>query len=158
MYVQYCTSEYSRSTHSYTVTLPSWYLPLLSASISWHRHWIRDTYEETGDPARMPAQLAGRWGQRNWNNVGWGKICFVYWADWGCQGWTKISCTGMTSQERTNQERTCFIYTLWVPIHLNFNSQQGSPLSSLSGYETLGGLSLVAFVLLTNSIVSIVTS
>jgi hypothetical protein len=25
----------------------------------------RDTHLETGDPARLPAQLAGRWGQRN---------------------------------------------------------------------------------------------
>jgi hypothetical protein len=26
---------------------------------------FRDTYYETGDPARLPAQLAGRWGQIN---------------------------------------------------------------------------------------------
>ncbi len=25
----------------------------------------RDAYYETGVPARLPAQLAGRWGQRN---------------------------------------------------------------------------------------------
>ncbi len=25
----------------------------------------RDTYLEIGDPARLPAQLAGRWGQRD---------------------------------------------------------------------------------------------
>ncbi len=25
----------------------------------------RETYEEKGDPARPPAQLAGRWGQKN---------------------------------------------------------------------------------------------
>jgi hypothetical protein len=29
----------------------------------------RDTYKETGDPTRLPAQLAGRWGQRNRNSV-----------------------------------------------------------------------------------------
>ncbi len=33
-----------------------------------------------------------------------------------------------------HQGRTPFICTLWVPIHLSFNSQQGPPLSSLSGY------------------------
>ncbi len=34
---------------------------------------------ETGDPARLPAQLAGRWGQRHWNSVlyGEGKKYFV---------------------------------------------------------------------------------
>ncbi len=34
----------------------------------------------------------------------------------------------------TNQERTSFICTCWVPICLSFNSQQGPPLSSLSAY------------------------
>jgi hypothetical protein len=29
----------------------------------------RDIHRETGDPARLPAQLAGRWGQINWNSV-----------------------------------------------------------------------------------------
>ncbi len=35
--------------------------------------------------------------------------------------------------QRTNQGRTPFICTLWVPIHLSFNSHQGPPLFSLSG-------------------------
>ncbi len=34
--------------------------------------------------------------------------------------------------QRTNQERTPFICTLWVPVHLSLNSQQGPPISSLS--------------------------
>ncbi len=34
--------------------------------------------------------------------------------------------------QRTNQGRTPFICTLWALIHLSFNSQQGSSLSSLS--------------------------
>ncbi len=29
----------------------------------------RDTYYVTGDPARLPAQLAGRWGQMKCNSV-----------------------------------------------------------------------------------------
>ncbi len=37
----------------------------------------RDTYYETGDPARLPAQLAVRWRQKKWNSVRWGKIYFV---------------------------------------------------------------------------------
>ncbi len=31
-----------------------------------------ETHTETGDPAWLAAQLAGRWGQRNWNSVRWG--------------------------------------------------------------------------------------
>jgi hypothetical protein len=38
---------------------------------------IRDTHEETGDPARLPAQLAGRWEHKNWNSARWGKTYFV---------------------------------------------------------------------------------
>ncbi len=34
---------------------------------------------------------------------------------------------------RTNQWRTPFICTLWVPIHHSFNSRQRPPISSLSG-------------------------
>jgi hypothetical protein len=32
---------------------------------------------ETGDPARLSAQLAGRWGQMNWNSVQRGKYFVV---------------------------------------------------------------------------------
>jgi hypothetical protein len=42
---------------------------------------IRDTHYETGDPARLPFQLAGRWGQRSWNSLRWGKKNILYWAD-----------------------------------------------------------------------------
>ncbi len=59
----------------------------------------------TGDPARLPAQLAGRWGQ---------------------------SIVPAQRAQRTNQGRTPFICTSWVPISLSFNSQQGPALSSLS--------------------------
>jgi hypothetical protein len=37
--------------------------------------------------------------------------------------------------QRTHQRRTSFICTLWVSIHLSFNSKQGPPLSSL--YENV---------------------
>ncbi len=32
---------------------------------NWRLEILRDTYYETGDPARLPAQVAGLWGQRN---------------------------------------------------------------------------------------------
>ncbi len=61
----------------------------------------------------------------------------------------KIFCTGPTraakaeqkslvpalKAQQTNQEKTPLICPLWVPIHLSFNSQQGPPLSSLSGWS-----------------------
>ncbi len=36
-----------------------------------------------------------------------------------------------------NQGRTPFFCTLWVPIHLSFNSQQWPPLSSLSVFDNI---------------------
>ncbi len=61
----------------------------------------------------------------------------------------KIVCTGLTRAanagqkslvlaqraQRTNQGRTPFICTPWVPICLSFNSRQGPPLSGLSGKD-----------------------
>ncbi len=35
-----------------------------------HRHIF---FKETVDVARLPAQLAGRWGQMKWNSVQWGE-------------------------------------------------------------------------------------
>ncbi len=52
----------------------------------------------------------------------------------------KISCTGKTSP--SNHPRTLSICTLWVPIHLCFNSQLGPLLSSLSDVCCLLLLSL----------------
>ncbi len=37
--------------------------------------------------------------------------------------------------QRVNQGWAPFICTPWVPIHFSFNSQQGPPLSSLSGFH-----------------------
>jgi hypothetical protein len=76
----------------------------------------RDTHQETGDPARLPAQI-----------------------DIFCAGPTRTANAGYKNllhwhprTQRTNQGRTLFICTLWVPICLSFNSQQGPSLSSLS--------------------------
>jgi hypothetical protein len=45
-----------------------------------HQCLIRDTYNKTGDPARLPAQLAGGRGTEDFKyGVRWGKIIF-YWA------------------------------------------------------------------------------
>ncbi len=66
-------------------------------------------------------------------------------------GENKIFCTGPTRAAKAElkflvaalqalqnkQGRTSFFCTLWVAIHLNFNSQQGPPFSSLSGYNPL---------------------
>ncbi len=37
-----------------------------------------DTHLETGGLARLPAQVAGRWGHTNWISVWWGKKYFVH--------------------------------------------------------------------------------
>jgi hypothetical protein len=81
----------------------------------------------------MPMQLAGRWGQMNWNSVRWAKDIF-------CAGLTRWAKAGQKRlyrhdkpNEPTKEGRTPFICTLWVSIYLNFNSQQGPLLSCLSG-------------------------
>ncbi len=51
-----------------------------------------------------------------------------------CAGKTRAAKAAQTSllparqAQRTNQGGAPFICTLWVPIHLSFNSQQGQPL------------------------------
>ncbi len=47
----------------------------------------------------------------------------------------KKSLVPAQQAQRTNQGRIPFNCTLWVPIHLSFNSQQGPSLSSLSGHS-----------------------
>jgi hypothetical protein len=89
-------------------------------------------YTETGGPARMPAQVAGWRGHINWNSVRWGKKYFY----WGVQSSQK-SLVPARQAQRTNQERTPFVCTLWVPIHTSFNSQQGPPLSGLFRFECM---------------------
>ncbi len=85
-----------------------------------------DTHSKTGGPARLPTQVAGRWGHTNWISVRWGKKYFVL-------GWPEQPRQDKKSlvQARRAQRRTPFICTLWVPIHLSFNNQQGPPLSTV---------------------------
>ncbi len=106
--------------------------------------WVRTRDTETGSPARLP----GRWAQG---------IKIVY-------GEEIIFCTEPTraakaekqslgparQAQRTNQGRIPFICTLWVPIHLSFNSQQGPP-GFVSLVRTAGGLMSLAFVFCASS-------
>jgi len=93
-----------------------------------HKVIIRDTHLETGCPARQPAQVAGRWGHINWNSLWWVKKYFVL-------GWPEEPRQDKSlvyrHDEPNEPTKEC---PLLVPIHHCFNSQQGPPLSGLSGY------------------------
>ncbi len=83
----------------------------------------------SGDPARLPVPACWAIGTKELKKCTVGKTNIL---DKSSQGRTKIYFTGTTST--TNQARKDhFICPLWVPIHVCFNSQQGPPLSSLSG-------------------------
>ena len=68
----------------------------------------------------------------NWNSERWGKKYILYWATRATKGRQKSHVLAQRAH-RTNQERIHFICISWVPMHLSFNSQQGPPLSRLSG-------------------------
>ncbi len=92
----------------------------------------RDTYYETGDPARLPVLLAGRWGTNELKQWPVRKKIF-------CTGPTRGAKAGQKSlvparqAQRNNQGRTPFIFVLFESPY----SQQGPTLSSLSGYHAL---------------------
>jgi hypothetical protein len=90
------------------------------------REILRDRDKETGDPARLPAQLAGQWGQRNLNSAQ-SRICTVF-------------CTSLTKQPRqdkillyrhwqwTNQGRIPFICVLFeYPFATVSTVSKGNP-------------------------------
>jgi hypothetical protein len=52
------------------------------------------------------------------------------------------SCEPARQAQKTNQGRTPFICTLWIPVHLSFNSEQEPPLSCLSACFNIYILSL----------------
>jgi hypothetical protein len=68
---------------------------------------------------------------------GYAYVEIAYWADQSSQGRIEVSFTGMKSP--TNQPGKVPFCALWVPIHLRFNShsQQGPPLSGLSGQDPI---------------------
>ncbi len=84
---------------------------------------------------RLPAQLAGRWGhspgQRHWNSVRWGKKYF----ELGRREQPRQGKNVLYQHDKPNEstKEGPFTCTLEIPIYLSFNSQQGLPLSSLSG-------------------------
>jgi hypothetical protein len=57
----------------------------------------------------------------------------LFWADKSIEQPRQNKYLALARQAQwINQGRTPFICTLWVPIHLSFNSQQGPPLSIVS--------------------------
>ncbi len=87
------------------------------------RHTLREA-----DPARLPAQIAGPWGQINWSSVHWGKNIFVL----GRQEKPKAGQNllyQLWRVQRTNQGRAPFICTLLVHICPRFQqSAEATPL------------------------------
>ncbi len=78
-------------------------------------------HSETGDPARLPAQVAGRWGLIS------EKVCdednnILYWADYSSQGRTKNFWTGTTSPTNQPRKDPFHMYSR-LPLCLSFNSQ-----------------------------------
>ncbi len=75
-----------------------------SAGFRYQRH----THQETGDPARRPALLAGRWGQRNGNSVRWGEKYFVLgWLEQPRQKKTILYRTATKIPFMYSQKRNC---------------------------------------------------
>ncbi len=92
----------------------------------------RDTYFETGDPARPPAQLAGRRGQMNWNSVRRGNKYFVPGRP-EQRTQKKNSCTDTTSPMNQPRKDPFHLYSLSPHSHQFQQSAGATPLSSLSG-------------------------
>ncbi len=79
--------------------------------------------------------LAGRWGHRNWNSVQWGKKYFVLGRLEQPRQNKKLLYWHAKPNKPTKKGPPC-ICTLWVPIHLSFNSQQWPPLSNVVSLVT----------------------
>jgi hypothetical protein len=80
----------------------------------------------------LPSSLLGT-GDTRINSVRWGQT-FYSELTRAVEAELK-SLVPARQAQRTNQRRIPFICTLWVPIHLSFNSQQGPPFSILFGYD-----------------------
>jgi hypothetical protein len=60
---------------------------------------------EIGEPAHLPAQVAGRWGL-----IKLKENTILYWVYYTSQGRTKLYCTGTTSlMNQTKEERLSFV-------------------------------------------------
>ncbi len=101
--------------------------------ISWSRaasnNTTRDT--ETGDPARLPAQVAGRWELIKWKNAQVRKIIF-------CTGLTSAAKAGKKSivparrVQRTSQERSPYQLSTLSPHSPQFQQSEGATPSLVS--------------------------
>ncbi len=89
--------------------------------------------QETDEPVRLPVQLAGRWGQMNWNSVRREKKYFGIGPTRAAKAGQKYIVRARQAQGN-NQRRTSFIWTLPIYSYLSFNSQQG--LVSLLPYHS----------------------
>ncbi len=67
------------------------------------------THPETGGPARLPAQIAGRWGHKKCNSVRQGKKYF----DKSSQGRVKVSCIRTTSPSNQLRKDPFHLYSLY---------------------------------------------
>ncbi len=90
--------------HTRTAFWHTWlekYQPFVTCFHSWNTN--RDAYKETGEPARLAAQLAWWWGKINRNSLlGW----------LGSKGRTKYYCTGMTSPTIHPRKDPFHLYSL----------------------------------------------
>ncbi len=111
-------SNTKRSMHvsATSPTMSHWFRKSLSSC------YARTTYS-------VHRRLSNRPGSREW------RWCLF------CTGPTRAAKAGQKSllparrAPQTNQGKTPFMCTLWVPICLSFNCQQGPPISSLSGSD-----------------------
>ncbi len=78
----------------------------------------------TQDGCLPTAQLAGRWGKRNWNSERWGKNIVL-----GRLEQPSQNKNFLYRYDKPNEPLSFVLFR--VTIHLSFNSQQGTPLSSL---------------------------
>ncbi len=93
-----------------------------------HRHILRDLR-----PSTTACPVCWAMGDKRTETVyGEVKKYFVCWPTRAATA-EQIYLVPTRPAQRNNQGRTPFISTLWVPICLSFNSQQGPPLFSLSG-------------------------
>ncbi len=84
---------------------------------------------ETGDPARLPAQVARRWGLIS------EKVCdeenTIFVLEQPRQD--KNLCTSTMSQNEPTKEGSLSFVLFESPFHHSFNRQQEPPLSTFSG-------------------------
>ncbi len=85
---------------------------------------------------RRPITVACPAWQRHWNSVRWGNI-FCTWPTRAAKAKLNLLYIPAWHAQRTNQGRTPFICTLWVPMHISFQQSAGAtPLKSQNKVPT----------------------